>query len=212
MLLGGALLAAPLARKSDAGAVDVVEVTGLLDPVVVDFISKSIDAAERRRRRRRSSSSSTAAGRGRRRRRPRGPGRRIADADVPVAIWVGPSGARAYGAAAQLVLVADVAGDGAGQSDRRLRRPDRGVRDRPRQWRATIEDFVARRWGRPRQSRKASSTSTRPSLGRLHRRTSTASRSTAPICETARTVSSDDGPRSQPTSRSASSSSTCCPG
>ncbi len=33
---------------------------------------------------------------------------RIADAPVPIAVWVGPSGARFYGAAAQMLAVADV--------------------------------------------------------------------------------------------------------
>lgn len=33
---------------------------------------------------------------------------RIATADIPVAVWVGPSGARAYGYSAQLLAVADV--------------------------------------------------------------------------------------------------------
>ncbi len=34
----------------------------------------------------------------------------VADADVPVAVWVGPSGARLYGVPAQLLAVADVSG------------------------------------------------------------------------------------------------------
>ncbi|NCZ89947.1 MAG: hypothetical protein EBY93_03315, partial [Actinobacteria bacterium] len=32
----------------------------------------------------------------------------VADAKIPVAIWVGPTGARAYGLSAQLLTVADV--------------------------------------------------------------------------------------------------------
>ena len=38
---------------------------------------------------------------------------RIAEAPLPIAVWVGPSGARLYGTPAQLLAVADVTGDGA---------------------------------------------------------------------------------------------------
>ena len=49
----------------------------------------------------------------------------VADAEVPIVIWVGPSGARAYEGSGQLVLVADVSGMSPGSRDRQLRRPAR---------------------------------------------------------------------------------------
>ena len=95
---------------SDAvGRVDVLQVSGFVDPIIVDAIGEAIDRAE-------------------------ADGSqalvlqvnsdatvvdddviedllvRVANAPIPIGIWVGPSGAHFYGTAAQLLAVADVTG------------------------------------------------------------------------------------------------------
>ena len=104
----------PLADVSGAGSdvvgrVDVLQVSGFFDPILVESIGKAIDRAG-------------------------ADGSqalvlqvnsdatvvdddvvedllvRVADAPIPIGIWVGPSGARFYGTAAQLLAVADVTG------------------------------------------------------------------------------------------------------
>src|SRR5829696_4195573 len=101
------LLAAPVppagAADSQAQArVDVIEVSGIIDPVTVDFVGDALRRAVKDQAEVlvvQVSSSSTAV-----------PQRdidalafQIAHADVPVAAWVGPSGSKAYGGAFQLV-------------------------------------------------------------------------------------------------------------
>ena len=93
----------------DAPVVDVIEVDGLLDPVLVDFIEQSIGDAE-------------AAGDIALVLQMNSPGsvvsdedladlaRAVSDATVPVAAWIGPSGSQATGGAAEIVGVADVVG------------------------------------------------------------------------------------------------------
>lgn len=92
-----------------AGVVDVLQVDGLFDHVVVDAIGGAIDKAERE-----DSLALILQVNSR--------GAvvaddemvdlldRIAAAEVPVAVWVGPTGARLYGAPAQILAVADVSG------------------------------------------------------------------------------------------------------
>jgi len=92
-----------------ADAVDVIEVSGLIDPVVVDFVGDRLDGAARD-----------------------GTGvvvivldsagvvvdgvelaalaERVSSAAVPVAVWVGPSGSRAVNGAEALVVAADFSG------------------------------------------------------------------------------------------------------
>jgi membrane-bound serine protease (ClpP class) len=113
IVLAGIVLATGEARaqESDDGrrVVDIVEVSGLVDPVVVDFIERSLDRAitddaeavvlqmnTRDAAIDRDRMADLAA--------------RIADAPVPVTIWVGPSGGRLTGDPAQLVAVADAFG------------------------------------------------------------------------------------------------------
>ena len=98
--------AAPVAAQ-DGGedVVDVVEVSGYLDPVLVDFIEEAIDDAE-------------AAGAVALVLQLDSPGvlvgddrladllQRVGDSSVPVAVWIGPSGADASGATARLVEAA----------------------------------------------------------------------------------------------------------
>jgi membrane-bound serine protease (ClpP class) len=89
--------------------VDVLEVSGLLDPILVREIEAAIDR-------------SVADGSQALILQMNTPGatvsrgemaalaQRIATAEVPVAIWVGPSGARAFGLPAQLLAAAEVTG------------------------------------------------------------------------------------------------------
>lgn len=113
LVAAGALLWAPDAMAQESAdtppPVNVIEVSGLVDEIVVDFVSGAIIGAER-------------------------DGaqalviqmntkdavvddhvmadlvRAIADSPVPVGIWVGPSGARAYGAPGQLLAGAAATG------------------------------------------------------------------------------------------------------
>lgn len=95
--------AAPVAR------VDVLQVSGFIDPILVDTIDEAIDRAVRDGSQAlilQVNSDGTIVGddviddllv-------------RVATAPIPIGIWVGPSGARFYGTAAQLLAVADVTG------------------------------------------------------------------------------------------------------
>lgn len=111
--LGLILGAAPGAAQPDAsdgpGFITVIEVNGLLDPILVDYIHRSIDEAEDTGARHLVIHLDS-------------PGavvgddelvdlaRRIRDADVPVATWIGPSGAQALGGAAELAAVTEPIG------------------------------------------------------------------------------------------------------
>ena len=115
----GLVLAAPLlgfmssSQASAAGAadklapVDVVEVSGIIDRIVADNIGSAIARSQTNGAQAivlqvnskgavigRSAMSDLLGS--------------IADSAIPVAIWVGPSGARAYGLSAQMLAVADV--------------------------------------------------------------------------------------------------------
>ncbi|MGB3735911.1 MAG: NfeD family protein [Ilumatobacter sp.] len=91
------------------GRVDVLQVSGLIDPILVEAIRDAIDTAE--------SEGSQALVL-----QVNSQGTVIsddeveallddvADSPVPVAIWIGPNGARFYGPAAQLLTVADITG------------------------------------------------------------------------------------------------------
>lgn len=93
----------------DPGFITVIEVSGLIDPIVADFIERSIDEADETGARYLVIHLNS-------------PGsvladdalvdlaRRIRDSDVPVAVWIGPSGSQAIGGAAQLAAVADTIG------------------------------------------------------------------------------------------------------
>ncbi len=104
-IVGGAAGAQDAEPGAGAGQVTVVEMSGLLDDIVADFVSDAIDAAP--------TNGDLALVL-----RVNSPGAVISDADltaladqiatspVPVVVWVGPSGARATGEVAQLVSVA----------------------------------------------------------------------------------------------------------
>lgn len=86
---------------ADEGAVEVIEVSGLLDDVLADFIEDSIDTAERR------GSLALVLQTDSHRavvsdQRLVELADRIANSEVPVSMWVGPSGARATGRVGQL--------------------------------------------------------------------------------------------------------------
>jgi membrane-bound serine protease (ClpP class) len=97
------------ATEPAVGPVDVFQVSGLFDSIVVDSIGDAIDRADSKGSQAlilqvdsRGAVVSDAA-----------MGRlldRIAAAPLPVAVWVGPTGARLYGASAQILAVADVTG------------------------------------------------------------------------------------------------------
>src|SRR5215213_947757 len=106
------LLAVPAGAQEDdepARIVDVVEVSGYIDPVVADFLRDAIDKAED------DDVEALVV-------QLNSPGdllpddelealaRRVAEARVPVAVWVGPSGAEATGGAARLVTEAALRG------------------------------------------------------------------------------------------------------
>ena len=109
----------------DPGRVDVIEVSGYLDPVLVDFVSRSIEDAE--------DAGSVALVLQLNSR-----GAVVSDeeiraltdqmqaASVPVDVWVGPSSAKAYGQAADLVYAAEVSGMAPGT---RIENPDGKVVD-----------------------------------------------------------------------------------
>lgn len=89
--------------------VDVFQVSGLMDDILVDEIEQAIDRAESDGAQAlvlQLNSKAAVVGRD----TMRDLYERIADASVPVAIWVGPSGARATGLPAQLLSAADATG------------------------------------------------------------------------------------------------------
>ena len=89
--------------------VDVLQVSGLVDRIVVDEITKAIDRAETDGSQAlilQLNSKASVVGRD----DMKDLYRQIRDASVPIAIWVGPSGARATGLVAQLLSAADATG------------------------------------------------------------------------------------------------------
>lgn len=97
------------AQMPEIDVVDVVQISGFIDPVVVDFLYKTIDRAERagiealviQLNSQRSVVSDEVLD---------ALVERIENAKVPVAVWVGPSGAQVYRGAARLALAADLLG------------------------------------------------------------------------------------------------------
>ncbi|RPI12039.1 MAG: hypothetical protein EHM63_00455 [Actinobacteria bacterium] len=198
VLLGGALLAAPplAAQESDQPApLDVIEVSGLLDPVVADFISKSIARAEddgaqalviQFNSRKAVIDDDELADLA----------DEIADADVPIAIWVGPSGARAYDGSGQLVLVADVSGLSPGSRVGNFGDPIESAAITPRM-RAMIEDFCCSSLGAAEAVEEGVVDLDAPVLGQFVVGLD-GIEVDGVVLETARTVQSADGPRTEP--------------
>jgi membrane-bound serine protease (ClpP class) len=198
VLLGGALLAAPAlaAQESDQPApLDVVEVSGLLDPVVADFISKSIDRAEddgaqalviQFNSRKAVIDDDALANLA----------DEIADAEVPVAIWVGPSGARAYEGSGQLVLVADVSGVSPGSRIGNFGDPIEASAITG-EMKGTIEDFCCSSLGAAEAVAEGVVDLNAPVLGQFVVGLD-GIEVDGVVLETARTVPSADGPRIEP--------------
>jgi membrane-bound serine protease (ClpP class) len=95
--------------SADVGRVDVLQVSGFVDPILVDAISEAIERAsdgEAQALILQVNSDATVVS-------DDVVGDllvEVANAPIPIGIWVGPSGARFYGTAAQLLAVADVTG------------------------------------------------------------------------------------------------------
>jgi len=123
---GGATQASQPDPGRKPGALDVIEVTGRIDPIMVDFVERSL---------RRAAAGNDEVVVVRLDSRGSLVGRRqldrlvalVADSKVPVAVWVGPTGARAYGGAFKLLGAARVAGMAPGA--RVGRSPTNGVAD-----------------------------------------------------------------------------------
>ena len=138
VLLSGVPAGAQDTSGDGAGVVDVIEVSGWLDPVLSDFVAEAIERAE--------DDGSVAIVL-----QLDSPGAVISDraldrlvarikgADLTVGVWVGPSGASASRAAARLVEAADVAGLSPGSSVDRSARAAIDVRDEEA---ATFGDFM----------------------------------------------------------------------
>src|SRR5438046_3189561 len=109
LLLTGSLLATPAGAADTRPHVDVIEVNGLIDPVVADFVRHSVRDAEKERAAVLVLQLNSGGGV-----LSKADQQRLADdirtATVPVAVWVGPSGSKAKGTAAALVTAAAVAG------------------------------------------------------------------------------------------------------
>jgi membrane-bound serine protease (ClpP class) len=110
VVLGSLLLTGPAsAAAKPVRHVDVVQVSGWIDPVVVDFIARSIADSERTDAEalviQLDSPGSLVGDRALDRLV-----RRIKDAEVPVAVWIGGSGARAKGDAGRIALAAPIVG------------------------------------------------------------------------------------------------------
>jgi membrane-bound serine protease (ClpP class) len=92
-----------------SGSVDVLQVSGLIDPIVVDAIDDAIARAEADGAQAlvlQVNSRGAVVGRD----EIESLLERIAEAPIPIGVWVGPSGARLYGTTAQILAVADVTG------------------------------------------------------------------------------------------------------
>ena len=90
--------------EAEPGTVEVIEVSGLLDPILVDFVMRSIDEAEE----------SAAVALVLQLNSPGSVvdaelltelGREMTESTVPVTVWIGPSGAKARGGAAEIALL-----------------------------------------------------------------------------------------------------------
>ncbi|MDQ3146171.1 MAG: hypothetical protein M3R01_04455 [Actinomycetota bacterium] len=128
----GVVLAAPAVAQDEGeggrAVVDVVEANGYLDPVLVEFVDDAITSAEDEEIEalvvQLDSPGSLVS-----------PDRldalveRVGNAEVPVAVWIGPSGAEALGGAARVALAAPLAGMAPGTRLGELSRAGGGADD-----------------------------------------------------------------------------------
>ena len=108
-MFGGNVRAQDDSEASTAAAVDVLQVSGLLDEILVSEIESAIERADEQGSQAlilQVNSRGTIVDDA----RLEGLLQDVADSPVPIGVWVGPSGARLYGKGAQLVAVADVTG------------------------------------------------------------------------------------------------------
>jgi membrane-bound serine protease (ClpP class) len=106
----GLIASAPGAQAGgDDAFVEVVEVSGLLDPILVDFVEESVQRADREGATaivlQLNSTGAVVSDE-----RIIELARTLTEARMPVGVWVGTSGAVAFGAAAELVGIADISG------------------------------------------------------------------------------------------------------
>lgn len=102
-------------EPADGDYVQVIEVSGLLDPVLVQFVEEQIDEADRNGAVAlilQLNSTGAVVGDD----EVRALAEAMSDADTQIGVWVGPSGSTAQGAAAELVGVAPLAGMAPGTS------------------------------------------------------------------------------------------------
>lgn len=109
-LLGGTAAARPVAEaESGTGVVRVLKVSGLLDPILASFVADEIADAQDRGVTAvvlQLNSEGSVVSESEMDELVRA----IEESEVPVAVWVGPSGSRAEGDATRLVAAADVSG------------------------------------------------------------------------------------------------------
>lgn len=152
-MLAGLWSAGPAAGQTRR-VVDVVQVSGYIDPIIVNFLERSLDDAERRDVEAfviQLNSDGAVVPRS----EVEALAERIRTAEVPVAVWVGPSGAHALGDAALLVEAAAIAGMAPGarlEVDGRTLDPEealeRGLVDLNQEEAAILGTFVAALDGR----------------------------------------------------------------
>ena len=142
LLLGGLASGALAQDETEAGQVDVLETAGYLDPVLVDFLSSSIAEAE--------AEDAVAVVL-----QLNSPGSVVSDeeltalatqideATVPVTVWIGPSGSRAYGGAAEIAAVADEIGMAPGTDLGEVGEPRLPEEDFPEAFGGALEDRAA---------------------------------------------------------------------
>ena len=109
LLASAAPATAQQADVSEADQVRILELSGLIDPILADFVTDQLERAERDGVLAvvlRINSMGSVLDRAEFVEF----AQRIEESPVQVAAWVGPSGSRAFGGAAELVAIADVAG------------------------------------------------------------------------------------------------------
>ena len=122
------VVAAPQAAAGPPGQVDVVEVSGLIDPVQVDSIERALRDAETGRAQAlvlQLNSGGAAVPN----RTMEALARRISESAVPVTVWVGPTGARAVGPPYRLLRAAAVSGMAPGTRVGSGARPPMGAKE-----------------------------------------------------------------------------------
>ncbi len=109
MVIASGASAAPVQSDADPGVVEVLKVSGLIDPILASFVTDELESVADTDVTAvvlQLNSEGSVVSEGRMDRLVTA----IEDAPVPVAVWVGPSGSQATGEAARLVAAADISG------------------------------------------------------------------------------------------------------